>query len=382
MKKILYVHHAGELGGAPKSLALLISNLNKDKYKPIVLMIKDGPARNLFIKAGAEVIVDSRLGAFHGTTVSGMSLRLFLNNIVYLPTTWYFGKKIIKKVKPDLVHLNTTCLFQYAKISKKLNNNVPVVTHVREPLLNSIFGKILKIMNYRYVDSYIAIEEYDLSKMKTKNKLTKVIYNAVDFNKYNSKIKSDVLMQDIKASNNDVIFLYLARVVKSNGLLKMIKDINALNLNEKFKFAIVGLNYEKENYYEKQIINEAKKNSNIHLFKFRSDIPKVIASSDVVIVPFIEPHFSRAVIEAAAIGIPSVVSNVKGLDELVVDDETGYIYDLDNKNKLLEILNKIGDNHELRSRLGERAESRARKEFDAEINARRTEEVYEKLLES
>lgn len=380
MKKILYIHHTGVLCGAPRSVALLISKLDKTKYIPVVLMLEDGPARKLFMDAGAEVIVDSRLGAFHGTKVSGMSFRLFIRNLLYMPSTNYFGKKIIREINPDLIHLTSTCLFQHAKIAKKINKNLPIITHVREPLLDSIFGKVLRVMNYKYVDAYIAIEEYDLSKMKTKNKIARIVYNFVDFNSYNTNIKSSILRDELNISNDNKIFLYLARISKSNGTLEMVRTLNKVSLDKKYHFVIVGATANKENSYENQVAIECMRNRNIHLLKFRNDIPEVIASSDVMIVPFIEPHFSRTVIEAAAMGIPSIVSNVKGLDELVIDGKTGFIYNHIDENDLINKINKIGNDDSLRQKLGMNAEKRAKKLFDAETNANKTFEVYEELF--
>src|SRR5699024_4034503 len=97
---------------------------------------------------------------------------------------------------------------------------------------------------------------------------------------------------------------------------------------------VIGYNDENTNEYEQKVIDESS--DNIHVMRFRDDIPNVIASSDIMVAPFTQPHFARAVIEAAAMCKPSIVSNVKGLDQLVVDGETGYIYNLNNPNDLNE----------------------------------------------
>lgn len=379
MKKILYIHHGGGLGGAPKSLAFLIEKIDRTKYYPIVLMTNDGPAKELFKEVGAEVIIEPRLGVFHGTTVTGMSFQLFMFNLIYLLPTKFLGKKIIESIKPDLIHLNTTCLFQYAKISKKIKMDIPVITHVREPLLDNIFGKILKVMNHRYVDAYIAIEKYDLSKMNTDSKISKVIYNFVDFTKYDSDIKSDILREELSLKKEDVVFVYLARIDKSNGALQMVKAINNLCKNKDFHFVMIGAN-EIKSEYEKKVEKECKNNPNIHLLNFRRDIPEVLASSDVNISPFVEPHFSRSVIEAAAMQVPSIISNVSGLTELVIDGKTGYVFDIRNQSDFIEKINLLGGNPILRRELGVNSKIRAENLFEANINAKRTFDVYDLLL--
>jgi glycosyltransferase involved in cell wall biosynthesis len=379
MKRILYIHHAGSLGGAPRSLALLISNLPKDKYKPIVLMVSDGPAKNLFIEAGAEVFVEPKLGVFHGTTVSGMSIKLFLKNILSVPNSIYYGSRWIRKINPDLVHLNTTCLFMYAKITKRIFPEIPIISHVREPLLNSFAGKILRYMNYKYTDGYIAIEKYDLSKMKLDNKLVKVVYNSVDFDLYNQGIASQVLRTELKLDKNDVIFLYLARIAKSNGTLELLKMINESNIDSKYKFVIVGASNNPKDLYEQQVKEEAKKCSNIFIMKFRQDVPDVIASSDVIVMPFIEPHFARAVIEGAAMAKPAIVSDVRGLDELVEDKSTGYVYKSFSREDFIEKVKILGEDKSLRESMGKKAAERAKKLFNSVSNSEAIYRTYDEI---
>ena len=161
INKVLYIHHAGELGGAPKSLSILISGLDQRRYKPYVFMLVDGPSKDLFIKVNAKVIVNkNRLFAFHGTTVSGMSFRLFIKNLLYLLPNAYAAYKIIKKVKPNIIHLNTSCLFVYALVANFFFKNIKVICHIREPLLNNFFGKILIYCNIKFVDFFIPINNY------------------------------------------------------------------------------------------------------------------------------------------------------------------------------------------------------------------------------
>lgn len=378
MEKILYIHHGGELGGAPRSLSFLINDLDKTKYQPIVLMVADGPARKLFEAAGAEVIVDSRLSVFHGTKVSGMTFKLFLKNLLFLLPSYFYGKKQLRTIKPDLVHLNTTCLFIYAKAAKKINKKIPIITHVREPLLDSFFGKILKYMNHKYVDSYIAIEEYDLSKMNINGKYTNVIYNSVNFDVYNPSVQSNVLRQELKLSEKDIIILYLARIAESNGTLKFIEDIKNGTYPDNIHFAIIGFDPILNDAYVQKVKQAGT--SNIHILEFRDDIPEVVASSDIMISPFTQPHFSRAVIEAAAMGIPSIVSNVKGLDELVVDEETGFIYNLQSSKDLEEKILLLSNDNELRKNMGEKAYNRATQLFDTKKNSKRVFDMYENIL--
>lgn len=83
--------------------------------------------------------------------------------------------------------------------------------------------------------------------------------------------------------------------------------------------------------------------------------------------------------EANACGTTTVSSNVQGLRDAVIDEETGLLYDYGNREKLAEkILLLLRDQH-LRERLAQNAYHRS-KEFDWQIGAEKTMEVIEQVL--
>ena len=51
MKRILYIHHGGGLGGAPLSLLYLLKQIDRNRYEPIVLTLKPGPDGSAQIQA-------------------------------------------------------------------------------------------------------------------------------------------------------------------------------------------------------------------------------------------------------------------------------------------------------------------------------------------
>ena len=57
MKRILYIHHGGAIGGVPLSLLYLIENLDRERFEPVVLISVEGPATDLFRNAGIETHV-------------------------------------------------------------------------------------------------------------------------------------------------------------------------------------------------------------------------------------------------------------------------------------------------------------------------------------
>lgn len=387
METILFIHHGSGLrGGASRSVTFLIDKLiNKEVFKPHILCMSDRERnKKVYENRKIEFIYKGLMKPWHGSTVAKMNIIRLVKSYLRSFFTYFGAIAILKKVKPDIVHLNSTCLFICAKAIKHYDKNIIVICHIREPLLPNFYGDILKRNCNKYVDQFIAIGNYEADSLKPTKVPTEVIYNFVDFNNFNTTIDSKKLRIELNLKDDDVIFLYLARVVEGNGALELLQTIVKDNsYNRKFHFCIVGISLENENEYTTEVIELAKRRSdNIHLIECRTDIPEVIASSDVLIVPYQEPHQARSIIEAGAMGVPAIVSDIGCINELVVHGETGWLFDYQTFEKFKEGCELLGNNPEIRRKMGNSARIFAEKNFDSDVNSERVFTIYEKLLSS
>ncbi len=379
-KKILYIHHDNGNSGASRSLSFLLEKLDPAIYDAKINCIFGGPVLELFKEKPLEIIEGRGIYAFHGSTVTGMNLRLFLENFAKIPSSIIKSFKLIRRYKPDLIHLNSSSLFIVAFVAKIFKRNIKVVCHLREPLLkNSISAFIIRCMNYFFVDHFIAIDYYTGSTMKTRNNMD-VVYNSVDFAEYNPLLESKIIRKELGIAENEIIFLYLARIAKCNGALELIKVANAIKKNYGYHFILIGLKAEPNDAYSKEVISEAKKNPNVHLMIFRDDVPQLIADSDILVVPFTQPHFARSIIEASAIGKPIIGSNVGGVNELIVKNQTGFLYE--SEKEFYNYCIELGENQNLRASMGKSGVEFARNNFDNEVNTKKVFELYNRLLKN
>lgn len=379
--RILFYHHGGNRGGAPRSLAFLIDHMDKTKFEPYVLCCMDYEAnKKLFESVGAEVIYGVLMGPWHGSTVSGMSPGMLSYNLKHVIPTYLGIKKIIQKIKPDIVHLNSTCL---AFAARAIRNNfpaIPIVCHVREPLLNGFWGNILRRLNDKSVDAYIAIEKYDADSLHT-SLPTDIVYNFVDFNTYNESVKSNCLREELDIPKDAFLMLYLARISPSNGALEMLRHLlPMLDKRKDMHLCLVGATPDNRTKYLSEVEKLCTGKKNVHILPFRKDVPNVISSADVMIVPFQEPHFARSVIEAAAMGVPSIASDIGGLNEIVSDKETGLLFNYKTFEGIISQCEKLADDVAYRKKLGENAVQFAHENFDAVKNSQKICEVYDRIL--
>jgi glycosyltransferase involved in cell wall biosynthesis len=377
-KKILYIHHAGGLGGAPKSLFFLINDLDKTIYEPVVLVIENGPVMKFFSTTGARVILDEKLYPFHGTTVSGMSFNRFIKNWIGFILTYIRFPGVLRKINPEIIHLNTTCLFAFAMVAKKIMPSIKIISHIREPILDSWHGDILRFFNNRYVDEFIAISKYDAQKMSQSRPIN-IVYNFVDTDLYTPKknLKRN-LRTNYRMNANAVTFICFSRIAESNGTLDLIHTASEVTKSYKnFYFLILGYDTKNRTAYNQKVRELAFKNKNIILIKMRPDVKEIVSQVDVIISPYLVPHFSRPVIEGAALGKPAIVSNVGSQNELVINNQTGILYDLNNRTDLINAIKLLGTNGDLRKKMGENARDFALKMFDLKENVKKISKIYE-----
>jgi glycosyltransferase involved in cell wall biosynthesis len=119
----------------------------------------------------------------------------------------------------------------------------------------------------------------------------------------------------------------------------------------------------------------------VHMLPWREDVERLLAASDVVAFPSVQPHFARPVIEAGAMAKPVVASRIGGVEELVEDGETGLLAPPGNAVALAEALVGILRDREEAKRLGEEGFRLSRQRYDASENIARIAGIYRRLLE-
>jgi glycosyltransferase involved in cell wall biosynthesis len=144
------------------------------------------------------------------------------------------------------------------------------------------------------------------------------------------------------------------------------------------KFILGADRYSRSVQREVEALGEA--GSRVVFTGIRQDIPKILAASDVLVFPSSVPHFARPILEAGAMGKPSVASDLGGPRELIVPEETGYLVPANDAQVLAQALVEVLTDPEHAREMGEAAYVRARRLFDAEANVAATVAVYDELL--
>jgi glycosyltransferase involved in cell wall biosynthesis len=393
--KVLYIHHGSGLGGAPLSLFYLIQKLDRSRYQPKVLFLYDSVVPDLFRNQEIDVrVLNTKWVHFSHSEVVWVRwyqpIRMLRGFVSWCVTAFIFGRKVLGEEKPDLIHLNSTPLSAWAYAAKSMG--IPVVCHVREPIHSGYCGIrrfLLKNVLRKTVDRFIAISKHDAQRLGLHGR-TKVVYNFVDFSIFDRRI--DPTTVPGKTPNSKVV-LYLGGDSKIKGFSVLIEALEFLNpdiiliLAGKYSLNIYGKEGEKHclrgllGISEKaRLYSKLTRSRNAHIIGERTDVPCWIAASDLVVFPSTVPHFARPIIEASAMAKPVIASQLEGMDELVIDGETGLMVPPGDPRSLAMAINQICANKVTAEAMGEAGYTRAKQLFDAIINASATFQVYDEIL--
>ncbi|WP_281797028.1 glycosyltransferase family 4 protein [Desulforhabdus amnigena] len=113
----------------------------------------------------------------------------------------------------------------------------------------------------------------------------------------------------------------------------------------------------------------------------RSDIPEILKVSDIFSLSSLWEGLGRSMTEAMLLGIPVVVPNIHGIPEIVLHNETGFLFSPGNVEELAAQLSYVLDHPEEGGRVGANGRALTRRLFDADHMVHNIERIYEMLLQ-
>ena len=118
----------------------------------------------------------------------------------------------------------------------------------------------------------------------------------------------------------------------------------------------------------------------VELLGERADVPDVLRSLDVFVLPSLAEGISNTILEAMACGLPVVATDVGGNSELVVEHESGYLVPAADPQALGAAIARYLDDAELRRRHGRRAREEVERQFSLSGMVRRYADLYRAAL--
>jgi glycosyltransferase involved in cell wall biosynthesis len=305
--------------------------------------------------------------------------------------------KVLKKEKPEVVHVHTPVAAVLGRIAAKLAR-VPVIIYTAhgfyfhenmKPLVYKVCFNIEKYMA-RWFTSYIFTQSTEdaqtaiESRFLPKEKII-AIGNGVDvFGKFNPRIicKEDIdkLNEEFNIDDNTKVITFVGRLVKEKGVFELLEAFNGLN-KENVRLLIVGdASISERDLTTKDQVSMYKENKNIIFTGRRTDVNKLLCMTDIFCLPSYREGMPRSIIEAMAMECAVVATNIRGCREEVLDGETGFLVKLKEHEAIREKLQQLLEDEELLNKMKIKGRQRAEELYDEKKVVRLQLDIIEKLV--
>jgi len=233
----------------------------------------------------------------------------------------------------------------------------------------------------------------ELAELGFPNDKVKVCYNGVDPEKYSpkqvSEEKKNELRQEYGLKENDLMALFIGRLVWVKGVDKLIMAMpEVLKKVPNAKLVVVGLGDMQD--YLQALVNKLKLQDVVKFrFEFVPEEERIVhyAACDVAVFPSLYEPFGIVALEAMCMEKPVVVgaAGVSGMREVVVPsgpDQCGFHINPNDPADIAWGITSAVQDYNRKIQLGQSGRKRVLQNFSWDVAAQRTIQLYSELTKS
>ena len=311
----------------------------------------------------------------------------------------------LRKEKPQIVHTHTPKAGIIGMLAARLAG-VPHRLHTVAGLpLMEATGIKRKILNFvekltyssatRVYPNSKGLYDFILQNNFTQSNKLKIIANGSS-NGINttffspaqvSEIERVTLREKLNIQPDDFVFVFVGRIVSDKGINELIKAFSELQTAKNneltgIKLLLVGDLESDLDPLNPETLAEINQNKDIISVGFQQDVRPFFAISDALAFPSYREGFPNVVMQAGAMGLPSIVSDINGCNEIIVEGKNGLIIPPKNVEKLKEKMLTLAKDKNLYTKLKGNSRRMIENRYEQSVVWNALLEEYEGLLQS
>lgn len=276
----------------------------------------------------------------------------------------------LKKQKPYIVHTHTPKAGLVGMVAAKLANvphrlhtvaGLPLLeaTGSKRKLLDFVEKIVYKAATKVYPNSHGLLNIIKENKYCNPNKL-KVLANGssngISTSHFSAKLFTEdqkiILKNELKINKKDFLFIFVGRLVSDKGINELVAAFQKLQENHKnTKLVLVGGFESDLDPLDLKTLETIKTDKSIIHVGFQNDVRPYFAISNLLVFPSYREGFPNVVMQAGAMDLPCIVSNINGCNEIIEDGKNGLIIPVKNEKAIYEAMEKMIKNESLYMRL-------------------------------
>ena len=265
--------------------------------------------------------------------------------------------KIFRNEKPDIVHTHTPKAGLLGMLAAKICgvktriHTVAGLPLMAEKGVKHIGLKFIERLTYScanqvWPNSPSLLAFIQQEKMCSPGKL-KIIgkgsTNGININRFNQSALDEMIVdkiaEQINYSDEDTYLLCIGRLVADKGITELVNVFTKLqNEHDDLMLILVGAFEEELDPLPTETIHEIEINPNIIHIDWTNQVEYFMHLADFFVFPSHREGFPNVLLQAGAMGLPIICSNITGNIDIVTNNETGLIFDCGNEGEMLTLL--------------------------------------------
>jgi glycosyltransferase involved in cell wall biosynthesis len=357
------LHGSSDLYGASRIFLISARSLKEEGHKVFVALSGEGPLSDALMGCDIPVKI-IRLGVIrrkYFSPVGVINRFRTIRNAVKRLDEW------IDREQMDTIYSNTAAIWTGAWLAKK--NKLSHIWHLHEIISSPVwFAKFMGKLVNRYADKVIVVSQavYDNWSPQVANSKLIRIYNGIDYENYTATPPS--LREELKIPANTCVIGMIGRVNPWKGQTYFLEIANYLNKNFlDLLFILAGDAFPGEEYLYEVIRGKIKSyqlEEKVVNLGFREDVPRLLSTIDIFVLPSILPDpFPTVILEAMAGGKAVVATQHGGAVEMLDKGNAGILIPWDDPETAASQVSKLIEDHSRRKELGVKAKNRVLNHF-------------------
>ena len=292
--------------------------------------------------------------------------------------------KIFKEEKFDLIQYSTPNAALYSSIAsiiagcKIRNYHLMGFRYLGASGIAKIILKSIEKITCKLSTSIECVSKSNLE-LGVKEKVfqrdkTVVVWNGstggVDLNRFNINHKEEwrkAVRNEYNISDDEFAFGFVGRVTKDKGIDELLEAYKMLIDDiDDTRLMIVG-DFEAEENLNQELLVWSKKCDNVVYISSKQDIERYYAAFDVLVLPSYREGFGNVVIEAEAMGVPVIVTDIPGPTDAMIKNETGLVVKKADVDTLVDAMKKMLNDEQFCKMCGVNAIDFAKNNFEQKM---------------
>jgi glycosyltransferase involved in cell wall biosynthesis len=357
-----------------------------------------GPQLRAFLDAGYEVVGMSAAGP-HVEALEAMGVRHvavpgFTRSTDPAQDLRAFGQlyRLLRDLRPDVVHTHNPKPGILGRIAARLAR-VPLVVNTQHGLyaqptdpvrrrwpvyaverLASSFGDVELVQNPEDVDTLVR-------RLRIPARKVRLLGNGIDLHRFDPGAIPAEQRRALRAewgiADDEVVCCVVGRLVREKGIVEILEAAAELSATTPgARIVVIGpTDPDKSDAVDEETFARAASAGCVFLGT-RTDMAECYAAADVFVTASWREGMPRAAMEAAAMGLPIIATDIRGNRQVVADGVTGDLVPVRDPAALARSVAALVDDEDRRRRYAAAARTRATTEFDQQRVVDRTLAAY------